>query len=98
MFKDKKAVWVLEYVFGGVLIVVPMAELFFCRQKLIDAYILVIQLFVISLGVILISCASAMRQRVQLAKRIDSIEEQIQDGSRIAHESEQTESQKDENR
>jgi len=94
MFKDKKAVWVLEYVFGGALIVVPMAELVFCRQKLMDAHILAGQLFVVSLGVILISCASAMRQRIHLARRIDKLAEQIQDGSRIAHESEQTESQK----
>ena len=77
MFKDRLVVWVLEYVFGGVLVVVPMMGLVFWRLAWVDAYICTAHLFIACLGVILISCASSMRQRMLLAKRIDTLTEDI---------------------
>jgi len=79
MFKDRLVVWVLEYVFGGVLVVVPMMGLVFWRLARMDAYICAVQLFVACLGVVLISCASSMRQRMLLAERIDTLAEQVRE-------------------
>jgi hypothetical protein len=78
MFKDRMIVWFLEYVFGGVLVIVPLASQLFRRFAWTDAYVWTAKLFTACLGVILISCASSMRQRLLLAKRIDKLAEQIQ--------------------
>ena len=77
MFKDRMIVWFLEYVFGGTLVIVPLASQFFRRFALADTYLWTARFFVACLGVILISCASSMRQRMLLAKRIDKLAEQI---------------------
>lgn len=77
MFKDRMIVWFLEYVFGGVLVIVPLASQSFRRFAWTDGYLWTAKLFVACLGVILISCASSMRQRLLLAKRIDKLAEQI---------------------
>jgi hypothetical protein len=78
MFKDRMIVWFLEYIFGGTLVIVPMTSLVVGRFAWTDAYVWTAKLFVACLGVILISCASSMRQRLLLAKRIDKLAEQIQ--------------------
>jgi len=78
MFKDRTIVWVLEYIFGGTLVIIPLAGLVIRRSDWPDAYLWAVQLFVACLGVILISCASSMRQRLLLARRIDKLAEQIQ--------------------
>jgi len=77
MFKDRMIVWFLEYVFGGALVIVPMTSMAVRRFAWTDAYLWTAKLFVACLGVILISCASSMRQRLLLAKRIDNLAEQI---------------------
>ncbi|MHC4336712.1 MAG: hypothetical protein ACYSTG_02020 [Planctomycetota bacterium] len=77
MFKDRLVVWVLEYVFGGLLVVVPMTGLVVWRPAWMDAYLCTVQLFIACLGVVLISCASSMRQRMLLAKRIDALAEEM---------------------
>jgi len=78
MFKDRMIVWFLEYVFGGTLVIVPLVSQSFRRLAWTDAYLWTAKLFVACLGVILISCASSMRQRLLLAKRIDKLAEQMQ--------------------
>jgi hypothetical protein len=77
MFKDQTIVWVLEYIFGGMLVFVPLASLVLHRLAPTDAHIWATKLFVACLGVILISCASSMRQRMLLARRIDKLAEQM---------------------
>lgn len=77
MFRDRMLVWVLEYIFGGILVLVPLTSLVLCRDARTDAYTWAAQLFVVCLGVILISCASSMRQRMSLARRIDRLAKQI---------------------
>lgn len=81
MFKDRIVVWVLEYIVGGMLIIVPLMGLIVRRHTWINAKLWAVQLFVICLGVILVSCASSMRQRMLLAKRIDNLAKQIADSS-----------------
>jgi len=78
MLKDNVVVWVLEYVFGGALVVAPMTGMVIRRRVSIDSYTWAALLFVACLGVVLISCASSMRQRMLLAKRIETLTEQIQ--------------------
>jgi hypothetical protein len=78
MFKDRMIVWFLEYAFGGMLVIVPLASQLLSRSIWIDAYVWTAKLFVACLSVILISCASSMRQQLLLAKRIDKLAEQMQ--------------------
>lgn len=87
MFKDRKIVWVLEYIFGGILVVIPLAGLVIRRFVPTDAYTWAAKLFVACLGVILISCASSMRQRMFLAKRIDKLAEEMRARSTSSQES-----------
>lgn len=54
---------------------------FFGQVSLMDPHVLAVELFVVCLGVILISCASSMRQRMLLGKRINTLAEQIADSS-----------------
>ncbi len=80
MFKDRTLVWAVEYIFGGTLVLVPLTSLVLCRAAQSDAHIWAAQLFVACLGVILVSCASSMRQRMLLARRIDTLAEQVAGG------------------
>ena len=95
MFKDKTVVWVLEYLLGGTLVLVPLAVVGFWLPEWIDARIWAVQLFVVCLGVVLISCASSIRQRMLLAKRIDTLAEQIRDHCASSQESAATEDRND---
>jgi len=84
MFKDRTIIWVLEYILGGPLVFVPLVFVPLVWLKLrglsrTDAHLWAVVLFVVCLGVILISCASSMRQRLLLAKRIDSLAKQTAD-------------------
>ncbi len=81
MFKDRAAIWILEYSIGGMLVLAPLLGLGFWQESYKDAFLWAIGLFVVCLGMILISCASSMRQRILLARRIDTLAEQIADGS-----------------
>ena len=79
MFKDRTIIWVLEYILGGLLVFVPLVWLKLRGLSRTDAHLWAVVLFVVCLGVILISCASSMRQRLLLAKRIDSLAKQTAD-------------------
>ena len=79
MFKDRTIIWVLEYILGGLLVFIPLVWLKLRGLTNTDAYLWAVGLFVVCLGVILISCASSMRQRLLLAKRIDSLAKQTAD-------------------
>ena len=93
MFKDNMAVWVLEYTLGGILVLVPLTGLALWWPSWTDARIWSAQLCVVCLGVVLISCASSMRQRILLARRIERLAKQIADNSASPRESAITESQ-----
>ena len=81
MFKDRAAIWILEYILGGTLAFVPLIGLGLRQTNWTDAHTWATGLFVVCLGVTLLSCASSMRQRMLLAKRIDMLAEQMADGS-----------------
>jgi len=82
MFKDRTAVWVVEYVLGGILAVGPLAAMGLWGSDLAaePAFfhpLLSAGVLFVSLGVILIACASSMRQRLLLADRIDRLAERL---------------------
>jgi hypothetical protein len=77
MFKDKTVIWLLEYIFGAGFVLAPLTALAFHSLGSTDPYIWAAGLFVVCLGVILISCGSSMRQRLSLARRIDKLAEQL---------------------
>ena len=77
MLKDRTTVWILEYFLGVVLISLPMLGLYLGGKNLPDAHIWTLELFIICLGVVLISSASSMRQRIILVKRIERLEQKI---------------------
>jgi len=79
MLRDNKVIWVLEYVFGGLLVAVSLSALVFWPGSQLDMRIWTSELFAACLGVILISCASSMRQRMILAKSIEQRIRQIAD-------------------
>ena len=79
MLNDRMLIWILEYIFGGVLAIVPLTSRVLCPPAWTDAHKWATQLFIVSLGVILVSCASSMRQRLLLARRIDRLAKQIAD-------------------
>ena len=87
MFKDRVVIWVVEYIFGGILVVVPLVVLGLWRLVWIETRIWAAGLFIVCLGVILISCASSTRQRMLLARRIDTLAEQMADRSASSPES-----------
>jgi hypothetical protein len=93
MLKDRMIVWFLEYVFGGALVIVPLASQLFHRFAWTDSYFWTAKLFAACLGVILISCASSMRQRLLLAGRIDKLAEQMQTSTASSRISAQTKNQ-----
>ncbi len=78
MFKDRALIWVLEYVFGGALVLISLADMVFRVSVRTDAHIWAAHLFVVCLGVVLISCSSSMRQRMLLARRIDVLTKQLE--------------------
>ena len=78
MFKDRALIWILEYVFGGALVLIPLADMVFRLSVRTDAHIWAAHLFVVCLGVILISCSSSMRQRMLLARRLYVLTKQLE--------------------
>ncbi|HUS44690.1 MAG TPA: hypothetical protein VM219_01450 [Phycisphaerae bacterium] len=78
MFRDRTTIWIIEYVLGGILVVVPWVVLA-RRQPAVEteAGLWSIGFFVVSLGVILVASASSMRRRLALARRIDSVAERL---------------------
>jgi len=81
MFKDQAGIWVLEYIVGGTLAFGPLLGLGLWQKICKDAFLWATGLFVVCLGVTLISCASSMRQRMLLARHIDMLAEQMANGS-----------------
>ena len=77
MSKDRTAVWVMEYLCGFLLLTTVVPAVLYARPDWSDAHVLAVELFAIGLGVSLVSCASAMRQRIIMTRRIDQLVEQI---------------------
>jgi len=77
MSKDKTFIWILQYLFGFVLITAVVPAAIYAQPKWTDAHVWASELFAVGLGVVLVSCGSSMRQRMTMSKRIDDLAEQI---------------------
>ena len=78
MFKDRVLIWILEYIFGGALVLISLVDIVLRVSVQTDAYKWAAHLFVACLGVILISCSSSMRQRIFLARRLDVLTKKLE--------------------
>ncbi len=77
MLKDKKFIWILEYLIGLGLLVVIMPFLVRPHPIWSDAHGWAYLLFITCSGIILVSSAGSMRQRMRLAKRIEQLEQMV---------------------
>jgi len=83
MLKDRQVIWISEYIFGAALVFLPLFGLLLGGRELPEPHIWTLELFIVCLGVVLISCGSSMRQRMQLARRIDELTQSL--GGRADH-------------
>jgi len=75
MFGDKKLLWVIEYFLGLVILAVVMPLIIHTHPGWSGAHGWAYLLFLACCSIILISSAGAMRQRMQLARRIAKLEQ-----------------------
>jgi len=75
MLTDRKLIWVVEYVIGLVLLASTMPFIVHPRPGWSDAHGWAYLLFIACAGIALLSSASEMRQRMQLAQRIAKLEQ-----------------------
>ncbi len=78
MFKDKKSIWVIEYIIGLGLIVLISPLILRPNTHWSMAYGWAYLLFVACSGIILVSAAGAMRQRMKLEERIAKLERMLE--------------------
>jgi len=78
MFNDKKSTWVTEYAIGLGLLIVISPAILRPNTHWSMAYSWAYLLFVACSGIILVSAAGSMRQRMKLEERIDKLERMLQ--------------------
>ena len=78
MLKDRKLIWVLEYVIGLGLVAVTLFYVARSHPKWNEAYSWAYLLFIACSGIVLLGCASAMRQRMNLSERIANLERMLE--------------------
>jgi len=96
MFKDKKFVWVLEYLIGMGLLVVIMPSIVRPHPGWSPAHGWAYLLFIACSGITLLSCAGSMRQRMRLEKRINQLEQMAQNPKPAQREEQSSEQQSEE--
>ena len=89
MFKDRKFIWVLEYLIGLGLLAVIMPSIVRPHPGWSSAHSWAYLLFIACAGVVLVSAAGSMRQRMQMVKRIEQLERAATSRKRAQSESEQ---------
>jgi hypothetical protein len=77
MFKDKKTIIVIEYVVGFSLLIVVLPYIVAPHPDWSKAYWWAYLLFIVGAGIALIGSASGMKQRLDLAQRITTLEQKI---------------------
>jgi hypothetical protein len=75
MFKDRRFIWVLEYVIGLGLLAVIMPAIVRPHPGWSPAHGWAYLLFIACSGITLLSCAGSMRQRMHLEDRIKQLEQ-----------------------
>ena len=75
MFKDKKAVIIIEYIVGFSLLILVLPYIVTQRAGWSSAHWWAYLLFIVCAGIALIGSASGMKQRLELSHRIAKLEE-----------------------
>jgi hypothetical protein len=81
MMKDNKWVWVTEYLIGIGLLVAVLPFIVHPQPGWSAAHGWAYLLFIACSGITILGLACAMRQRLELAKRIEKLEQQMTSGS-----------------
>jgi hypothetical protein len=77
MFKDKKAIIVIEYIVGFSLLILVMPYVVARQPNWGAAHWWAYMLFIVCAGLALIGSASGMKQRLELSQRITNIEKKV---------------------
>jgi hypothetical protein len=78
MLKDRRITWVVEYAIGIVLLMSVLPSIVIPHPAWTEAHWWAYLLFIVCAGITLIGCASSMRQRVELAQRIEKLEQTVE--------------------
>jgi len=78
MFKDKKFVVVIEYIIGFSLLIAVMPSLVHPHTGWSEAHWWAYLLFVVNSSFIFLSCASAMRKRLAMKRRLEKLEKEVE--------------------
>jgi hypothetical protein len=79
MFKDKRFIFVIEYIIGFSLLIAVMPSLVNPHTGWSEAHWWAYLLFIVTSSFIFLSCASAMRKRLALKRRIEKLEKAVED-------------------
>jgi hypothetical protein len=77
MFKDKKAIIVIEYIIGFSLLILVLPYIVAKQPGWDSAHWWAYLLFILGAGIALIGSASGMKQRMELGQRIIKLERKI---------------------
>jgi hypothetical protein len=77
MFRDKKAIIVIEYVIGFSLLILVLPYIVTRQPSWGAAHWWAYLLFILCAGLALIGSASGMKQRLELSQRITKIEQKV---------------------
>jgi len=78
MLKDRKLVWVVEYVIGIAFLLAVMPFIIHPQPGWSDAHGWAYLLFIACAGITLVSSASGARQRMKLSERIKELEQMVE--------------------
>jgi hypothetical protein len=78
MLKDRKLVWVVEYLIGIAFLVAVLPYIIHPQPGWSDAHGWAYLLFIACAGITLISSASGTRQRMELSNRITKLEQMVE--------------------
>ena len=78
MFTDRKLIVVLEYIIGFCLLIAVLPLFVDPQADWSDARWWAYLLFIVGAGLTLVSCASGMKQRIQLSQRIFKLEKMFE--------------------
>ena len=79
MFTDRKFIVVLEYIIGFCLLIAVLPLFANKNTDWGDAHWWSYVLFIVAASLTLISCASGMKQRIQLSQRLGKIEKTLEE-------------------
>ena len=94
MFSDSKVVYICEYVIGFTLLIVVLPFLVAPTPGWSNAHWWAYLLFIVNAGFTFVSCASEMKQRMELLGRIKNLEKMVGENKSTQNQVQQAASKK----